>query len=60
MKLKNTKISFNNLYEKLRFPQKKVQISNPIEIYFQCIATCDVRDDRYISGFMEILQKNYC
>ena len=38
--------------------EKQVQISDPIESYFECITTCDIRDVRCISGCVEILKKN--
>ena len=38
--------------------EKQFQISDPIESYFECIATCDVRDGRCISRCVEILKKN--
>ena len=39
---------------------KKFQISDPIESYFECIASCDIRDGRCISSCVEILKKNDC
>ena len=56
--LKNIKISFNNLNEKLRFPEKNFQIFDPIESYFECITSCDIRDGRCISRCVEILKHN--
>ena len=37
---------------------KLFQISDPIESYFECIATCDVSDGICISRCVEILKKN--
>ena len=56
--LKNIKIGFNNLNNKLRFPKKYFQISDPIESYFECITSCDIRDGRCISRCVEILKQN--
>ncbi len=40
------------------FQEKLFQISDPIESYFECITTCDIRDDRCISRCVEILKEN--
>ena len=40
------------------FQERQFQISDPIENYFECIATCDMRDGRCISRRVEILKKN--
>ena len=40
------------------FQEKHFQISDPIEIYFECIATCDIRDGRCISRCVEKLKQN--
>ena len=40
------------------FQEKQFQISDPIEIYFECITTCDVKDRRCISRCVEILKQN--
>ena len=37
---------------------KKFQISDPIESYFECISTCDVKDGSCISRCVEILKQN--
>ena len=37
---------------------KQFQISDPIESYFECITTCDLRDNRCISMCVEILKQN--
>ena len=34
------------------------QIYDPIESYFECISTCDVKDGNCISRCVEILKKN--
>jgi len=38
--------------------EKHLQISDPIENYFECITTCDIRDGRCISRCVEILKQN--
>ncbi len=38
--------------------EKKLQISDPIESYFECISSCDIKDGSCISRCVEIL-KNY-
>ena len=38
--------------------EKQLQISDPIESYFECITTCDIRDGRCISSCVEILKQN--
>ena len=40
------------------FQDKQFQISDPIESYFECITTCDVKDRRCISRCVEILKQN--
>ena len=40
------------------FYEKHIQISDPIESYFECITTCDISDVRCISRCVEILKKN--
>ena len=42
------------------FHKKEVQISDPIESYFECITTCDVSDGRCISRCVEILKESDC
>ena len=39
------------------FQEKQLQISDPIESYFECITTCDMRDGICISRCVEILKK---
>ena len=41
-----------------QFQEKQFQISDPIESYFECITTCDMRDGGCISRCVEILKKN--
>ena len=38
--------------------EKKFQISDPIESYFECISTCDLKDGICISRCVETLKKN--
>ena len=38
--------------------EKQVQITDPIESYFECIASCDISDGRCISSCVEILKQN--
>jgi len=40
------------------FQKEQLQISDPIESYFECITTCDIRDGRCISKCVEILKQN--
>ena len=40
------------------FQEKKFHISDPIESYFECISTCDLKDGRCISKCVEILKQN--
>ena len=44
--------------ENYDFQEKQFQISDPIESYFQCITTCDMRDGKCISRCVEILKEN--
>ena len=37
--------------------EKHLQISDPIENYFECITTCDVNDGTCISRCVEILKQ---
>ena len=34
------------------------QVSDPIESYFECISTCDIKDGICISRCVEILKQN--
>ena len=38
--------------------EKELQISDPIENYFECISSCDIRDSSCISMCVEILKQN--
>ena len=38
--------------------EKKSQISDPIESYFECISSCDIRDGICISRCVEVLKKH--
>jgi len=38
--------------------KNQFQISDPIESYFECITTCDLRDGSCISRCVEILKQN--
>ena len=38
--------------------EQEFQMSDPIECYFECISTCDVKDGICISRCVEILKKN--
>ncbi len=40
------------------FKEKKFQISDPIDSYFECISSCDIEDGNCISRCVEILKKN--
>jgi len=37
--------------------EKKFQISDPIDSYFECISTCDIKDGVCISRCVEILKE---
>jgi len=40
------------------FQDKKFQVSDPIDCYFECISTCDIKDGKCISRCVEILKQN--
>jgi len=40
------------------FQEKQFQFSDPIESYFECISSCDIKDGNCITQCVEIL-KNY-
>ena len=40
------------------FQEKQFQIYDPIESYFECITTCDIKDGTCISKCVEILKQN--
>ena len=56
--LKDTKIKLIIYMKNYDFQEKHFQISDPIESYFECITSCDVRDGRCISRCVEILKRN--
>ena len=60
LNLKYTKISFHNLIymRNFNFQDKELPISDPIENYFECISTCDIKDGICISRCVEILKEN--
>ena len=37
--------------------EKQFQISDPIESYFECISSCDIKDGTCISSCIKILKK---
>jgi len=37
--------------------EKHLQISDPIENYFECISSCDIKDGTCISKCVEILKQ---
>ena len=39
------------------FTEKQLQISDPIESYFECISSCDLNDGNCISMCVEILKE---
>tara|TARA_Y100000991_G_scaffold194167_1_gene162633 strand:+ start:205 stop:348 length:144 start_codon:yes stop_codon:yes gene_type:complete len=40
------------------FQEKQIQMSDPIESYFECISSCDIKDGTCISNCLEILKQN--
>ena len=40
------------------FQEKQFQISDPVESYFECITSCDIKDGACISRCVEILKRN--
>ncbi len=40
------------------FTEKQCQIPDPIESYFECISTCDIKDGNCISRCVEILKQS--
>ena len=56
--LKNTKIISIIYMKNYDLREEQLQVSDPIEIYFECIATCDLRDGKCISSCVEILKQN--
>ena len=39
------------------FNEKQFQIHDPIEIYFECISSCDIKDGTCILRCVEILRR---
>ena len=39
------------------FKKKQLQISDPIESYFECISSCDINDGTCISSCVEVLKQ---
>ena len=37
--------------------EKQFQIADPIEIYFECISSCDIKDGNCIDRCVEILKE---
>ena len=56
--LKNTKINFNFHMKDFDLKDKQLLISDPIESYFECISTCDIKDGNCISRCVEILKQD--
>ena len=56
--LKNTKQVLIIYMKNYQFQEKQFQISDPIESYFECISSCDIKDDNCISRCVEILKHN--
>ena len=54
--LKNAKISFIVDMKNYDLKEKQLQISDPIESYFECISSCDLKDGTCISRCVEILK----
>ena len=44
--------------KKIDFKKKYFQISDPIESYFECISSCDIKDGTCISRCVEILKND--
>ena len=40
------------------FKEKQFQSSDPIESYFECISSCDLKDGKCIASCVEILKQN--
>ena len=43
--------------KKSSLKEKKFQISDPVESYFECISSCDIKDENCISMCVEILKE---
>ena len=44
--------------KKYDFNEKKFQIYDPVESYFECISRCEIKDGICISRCVEILKQN--
>ena len=40
------------------FKEKQIQISDPIESYFECISNCDIKDGICLSSCVKILKQH--
>ena len=40
------------------FKEKKSHNSDPVDSYFECISSCDIKDGTCISRYVEILKEN--
>ncbi len=40
------------------YQEKKLPVYDPVESYFDCISTCDIKDGYCISRCVEILKQN--
>jgi len=40
------------------YKEKKLQVSDPVESYFECISTCDLKDGSCIARCVEKLKQN--
>ena len=56
--LKIAKISLIIYMRNYDFQEKQFQSSDPIESYFECISSCDIKDGSCISRCVEILKKH--
>ena len=56
--LKSIKICLIIYMKKYDFQEKRFQKFDPIESYFECISTCDIKDGNCISKCVEILKQN--
>ena len=43
--------------KKYDFQEKKIQTADPVESYFECISTCDIKYGNCISRCVEILKQ---
>ena len=40
------------------FDDKQFLIYDPVESYFECISTCDIKDGKCISSYVDRLKRN--